>query len=199
MLGVCGLLALGTGAAASPAYKDLSSASAKAGQAADGTARGRGTSIEKRGPVVQESTHAVSGNARGVNRRTAAVADAPHRDTVKSSHAAGPPARSNADRLRSLPGMKVREQVTPLFRRSIGSRTAATGHLPASVRGQPNPQGLPRPAATGAARVPTSPKAARGAMVGGPRAAGPGRLGGPATARTANYAAIDGAQVQRKF
>jgi len=82
MLGVCGALALGASAAESPAYNDASVAPAKAAQASGGAARGRDTRIEKGGPMVQESTHAVSGNVGGVKARTAAVADTARRDSL---------------------------------------------------------------------------------------------------------------------
>jgi len=174
-------------------------APAKVAQAANGTARGRDTSIGNGGPVLQESTHAVSGNVGRVIGRTAAMADTPRRDSVKPPYAAGSRVRSNADRLRSLPNMKVRGQLTPFSGRSVGAnRTAATGHVLALVRGQSSPQGL-TVRAPAAPRVASSLKAARGPIIGCPGAAGSARLGGPVVGRTANSAAIDGTQVRRKF
>jgi hypothetical protein len=63
----------------------------------------------------------------------------------------------------------------------------------------------PLPGVAGATRAAPLPAATtgvarpRGLSIGGPRAAGSGRLGGPAAGRNANTAAIDGAQIRRKF
>jgi len=123
---------------------------------------------------------------------------------ITRPHAAGPLARNTADRLHSLRPAKAGGRITPTANRRIGPNpAAASGDLSARGRGLPgaSPQGLPTPpVATRAARVAPSAKAmARGSIIGGPRAAGPGRVGGPATGRVANNTAIDGTRVHRKF
>ncbi len=156
-------------------------AAANLGQAAARTTHGRDTSINAGRPVAQESTQPVT-----------------------PPHAAGPLARNTADRLHSLHRAKAGGRITPTANRRVGPNpAAASGNLSARGRGLPgaSPQGLPTPpVATRAARVAPSVKAmARGSIIGGPRAAGPGRVGGPATGRVANNTAINGTQVHRKF
>ena len=203
-LWVCGPLALEANAAESPAHNGASVAAANMGQAAAGTTHGRDTSINAGRLVAQESTQAGSGKGDGSKGRNAAVAVSPRRGSVTPPHAAGPLARSNADRLHSLHPAKAGGRITPTANRRVGPNpAAASGNLSARGRGLPgaSPQGLPTPpVATSAARVPPSVKAmVRGSIIGGPRAAGPGRVGGPATGRVANNTAIGGAQVHRKF
>ncbi|MGO9995124.1 MAG: hypothetical protein ACLPTF_21785 [Steroidobacteraceae bacterium] len=200
---VCAPLALGASAAELPARNGAAVAVANTGQAVGGDAPGRDASINAGRPVAQESTHVDSGKGDGSKGRHAAAVS-PRRSSATPLRAAGPLARSNADRLRSLHPAKARGRITPTANRRVGPNpAAASGNLSARGRGLPgaSPQGVPAPpVATSAARAPPNVKAmVRGSTIGGPRAVGPGRVGGPATGRAANNTAIDGTQVRRKF
>jgi hypothetical protein len=149
--------------------------------------------------------------------RNAVVAASPRHDSVTLSRSAAL-ARSTADRLHSLLSTRARGRIAASPNRRPGpSPAAAGGSSAAPARELPgrSPQGQPKapiatsfarilpslPAATSAARVSPSPMpaAARGAILGGPRAPGPARLGGPAIRRTANNTGIDGTQIHRKY
>jgi hypothetical protein len=174
-LWVCGLLALEAGAAEAPAHNAASVAAANMGQAATVTGPGRDARIKAGRPAAQESTRAGPSKGDGSSGHNAALAAAPRRGSVPP-RAANPLARSNADRLHSLHPAMARGRIAPAANRRVAPMAAAaSGNMSARGRGLP------------AARVPPTVKAmARGSMIGGPRAAGPGRLGGPATGRTAN-------------
>ena len=202
-LWACGSLSLGAGAAESLPYHSASVA-ADTGQASAGNAPGRDTSIKTGRPAAQESTRLDSGKGAGSTGRNAAVAASPRRGSVTPPHAAGPFARSNADRLHSLHPANARGRIAPTANRRVGPPAAAVGgNVSARGRALPgaSPQPQPKsPVATPAVQVQPSVKSTiRGSIMGGPRPAGPGRLGGPATARTANNTAIDGTRLHRKF
>jgi hypothetical protein len=217
VLWACGPMALEAGAAESPAHNGASVAAADMGQAASGTALGRDTRIKAGRPAAQESTQTGSSTAAGSKGRNAAAAASPRRVSVTPPHAAGPLARSNADRLHSLHPAKERGRVAPNPNRHVGP-TAAAASGKVSARGQGVPgassQAPPTPpVATSAAQVPSSLPVAtsvarippnvtpmvRTSSIGGPRAAGPGRLGGPPTGRTAHNGTISGTQLHHKF
>jgi hypothetical protein len=173
---------------------------------------GHGVSSPAARARTQESTRV--GSAKGVASKGAntATAASPRFGSVTPQRRAGQLARSNADRLRSLPGTQAR---APAAKRSSqpadSSRrvgATGTGRMP-SFHGA-NPVGPPTsPVSNKAARVslsaianPSNAKAVtRGERVGGPRPAGPGRLGGPATGRaaTSNSSTLDGAQIRHRF
>src|SRR5271166_5660715 len=134
-LWVCGPLALEANAAESPAHNGASVAAANMGQAAAGTTHGRDTGINAGRLVAQESTQAGSGKGDGSKGRNAAVAVSPRRGSV-TPHAAGPLARSNADRLHSLHPAKAGGRITPTANRRVGPNpAAASGNLSARGRG----------------------------------------------------------------
>jgi hypothetical protein len=196
-LWVCGPLALDARAADSLVRNGAAVAPAKLGQAA-------GSATDGRDKGIKTTTQAGSSKGDGPKGRNAAVAASPRRGSVTAPRAAGPLARSNADRLRSLHPAKARGGIASTPNRRVGPKVAATSsNVSAAGRGIPgsHPQALPmRPVAVGADRVSPSAKAmVRGSAIGGPRAAaGPGQLGGPATGRTAHNTAIDGTQVRHK-
>jgi hypothetical protein len=203
----CGPLALTPAlearAAESPAHNDASVAAANMGQAA-GTTPGRDKGLKAGRPAAQESTQAVSSKGDGSKSRNAAVAASARPGSVTPPHAAGPRARSNADRLHSLHPANARGRIAPTANQRVGPHSAAaSGNASARGRALPgaSPQALPKsPVPTSAARLPPSVKSTfRGSIIGGPRPVGPGRLGGPPTGRTANNTSIDGTQMHRKF
>jgi hypothetical protein len=172
---------------------------------------GHGVSSPAARARTQESTRV--GSEKGVASKGAntATAASPRFGSVTPQRRAGQLARSNADRLRSLPGTQAR---APAAKRSSqpadSSRVGATGTARMPSFHGANPVGPPTPPVSNkAARVslsananPSTAKAVtRGERVGGPRPAGPGRLGGPATGRaaTSNSSTLDGAQIRRRF
>jgi len=195
-LSVCGPLTVEASAAESPARNGASVAAADMGQAAASTTPGRDKGLKAGRPVAQESVQAGSSKGDGSKGRNAAVAVSSRRGSLTPPRAAGPLARSNADRLHSLHPAKARGHVGP-------TAAAASGKL--SARGQgvsgASPQALPTPpVATSVARVPPSvTPMVRSSTIGGPRAAGPGRLAGPATGRIAHNGTISGTQLHHKF
>jgi hypothetical protein len=161
-LSVCGPLALGAAAAETPARTAAAVAN-----------------------MARESTHAGASTGDGPKARQGVAAASPRRGSGMTARIARPLARSNADRLHSLHPANARAGAASTATRRVGSNAAASGNAPARGRGLPtaSPHGLPTPpVASNAARDPPSVKAmVRGSIIGGPRAAGPGRLGGPAT------------------
>jgi hypothetical protein len=127
---------------------------------------------------------------------------------------AGQLSRSNADRLHSLlrtqahaPGARPGSRPAAQSSRSEGggSAVARTPDLRSPVR--PSMAVSKSAARTALSANPPVAKAVnRGSLVGGPHPAGAGRVGGPAMGRAAfsrtaaaNRAALDGAQMRRRF
>jgi hypothetical protein len=133
---------------------------------------------------VQESTPASS--AGSLKRRGASGAATPRRNSAPAPHAAAEIARGNANRPQSMRRQEMRGRVAKSPSRAIGPTRAAATAIPASARD------------TTVRTLPNLKVVPRGATIGRPHVAGPGRVGGPPTGRTANFA-IDGTQLHRKF
>jgi hypothetical protein len=183
---VSGPLALEAGAAQSPAQNGASAAAADAGQAALGTTPRGATSIGAGRPVGGDSTPVGSSKGRVGSSKGQVGSSKGQVGSIKGDQS---PRRNSA------------AAVSP--RRGSVSPPHAAGPLVRS-----NADRLRSLHAT-KARNPTAPLANRRS---GPTAAasgnvlargrglsGPGLLGGPATARTANRTAIDGATIRRKY
>ena len=116
-------------------------------------------------------------------RHTAAT---PRRNSAPAPHAAAEIARGNANRPQSMRRQEMRGRVAKSPSRPIGPTRAAATAVTASARD------------TTVRTLPNLKVVPRGATIGRPHVAGPGRVGGPPTGRTANFA-IDGTQLHRNF
>jgi hypothetical protein len=197
-LWVCGPMTLDARAADSPSRNGVAAPPAKlsqAGQAGGSTIDDRDKTIRAGRPVAHEPTQAGPSKGDGAKGRNAAVAASARRASVATPRAAGPLARSNADRLHSLHPAKARGNTPSIPNRRIGTKVAATSaaaSVAASANVSVRGRGMPRV-------TPSAKAMGRGASIGGPRvAAGPGQLGGPATGRNARSTAIDGTQVRHR-
>jgi len=135
----------------------------------------------------------------------------PHGGPLAAQREAGQLARSNADRLHSLLRTQATPAAKPSSRPAAGSRRAEAAG--AALTRTPGFQGAARVSLTQpllskitargprSANSPGEKAATRTSLIGGPHPAGPGRVGGPAVgqAATASRAALDGAQIRRRF
>jgi hypothetical protein len=199
-LWVCGPLVVEAGAAEAPAGNDASAALVDSGHDAADSTPGRDANIKAGRPVAQGPTEARSGEVGGSTGRHATVPVSPHRDSFTPPHAAGPFARSNADRLHSLSGAKARDSVAKAPNRMESAKATAGNMAGRGIHGSSVGSPIP-PVSNRAIRGGDSlAVVARGSSIGGGSyARGYGRLPGPATGRTARNASIDGTQLHRKF
>jgi hypothetical protein len=153
-----------------------------------------------------ESPAQTGGVVASANARQAAGGTTPGRvTTINSGHAVVQAPNRGTSSKDDAP--KGRNASAPAPRRGAGPQSAAArGNVSAGGTASPRAglQSLAtRRLATSPARVRPSVNAmVRGSMIGGPRAAAPGRLGGPAAGRTANNTAaagVDGSQLHHKF
>jgi hypothetical protein len=171
-LWACGPLAVGVGAAESPAHNGSPAAVADTNQASAGSASDRNASVKTGRSAARESTHVGPGYADGVLslRRNA---------QARGRLAGQPNGRVGQTRAAAHGPHDVRGQ----------------GVIPAGQPKQATSNRAPPPAA----RLTST---ARNLAIGGPHAQGIGRVGGPAISRTthgATGAAIDGTQLRHKF
>jgi hypothetical protein len=203
-LWVCGPLVVEAGAAEAPAGNDASAVLVDSGHDAADSTPGRDANIKAGRPVAQGPTEARSGEVGGSTGRHATVPVPPRRDSVTPTHAAGPLARSNADRLHSLSNAKAHARVAKAPNRMESAKVAAGNLASRGIRGSssgsPTPPALNR-AVRGGSSLTT---VAKGSTIGGGSyARGYGRLPGPTigqiAGRTARNASLDGTQLHHKF
>jgi hypothetical protein len=178
-------------------------------QAGPAEALGHGSSSAAHAET-QESARVGSGKGAVSRGGNTAAAVSPRRGAVTPQRGAGQVARSNADRLHSLLRTQARALAAkPLSRPAGSGRAAATASAiaPTPAFHGASPVRPTTAVSKIAARAPPSanPPSAkavtRGSLIDGLRPAGPGRLGGSAIGRVAaaNRAAVDGAQIRRRF
>jgi hypothetical protein len=177
-------------------------------------------SIEARAAASSEDGSASGAAARRVNdgqsiqmglakggeskARNAVAADLPSHGSVRSQRGVGRLARSNADRLHSLLSAEGRGG-TPRASSHVRSTGGTTGNRVVGAQRSANPAARSTlPVSKLAARAAPGTRTTANAVginsrIGGLHATGPGRLGGPTIGGAANNAAIDGAQMRRKF
>ena len=200
MLLACGPLALGARAAESPANGGSPAPLAKFGPAFGRDPPGTEARLATGRPATQESSRLGSGGISGSGPRHAVAVASPRHGSVTAPHAAAI-ARGRLARASIRPAPSAAPAGSRVAPRAQGPTGTHSHELPkTSVAASPSGIAPSRQVGASAVRVPQNLKAAaRGPMLGGPRAAGAGRLGGPAIRRSAINTGIDGTQIHRKY
>jgi hypothetical protein len=193
----CVMFAAPDRAAAARDAQQSSAAPANADSTAAAPVRDPRLKSEHRGDP--QSTRTGAQPSAGSKGRNSAAA--PRRAFETPQRGMHPSSSANADRLKALMNMQARGHSARQTGRPLGTRGAMAGG-----------GGLRRPGSMGAAGVPTLAAAKRNALpapkltmvprnpaLGGPHLQSGGRLGGTIMGGANRSAAIDGAQVRRKF